>query len=102
MTIVKRKEIDMVKNDFKTIVIFRKFIDQGDVIALFPAEINYPIGNCESYQHVGQHGRADYNHCIDITTAATPKEYKALKRELEGLGYDLDVKKRYVRPRKTT
>jgi hypothetical protein len=84
--------------DNKTIVVFRKFKDRGDIVALFPAEINYPNGNCESYQRVGQHGAANYNHCMKISVAAKPEEYKSLKIELESVvGYDLKVMKRYSR-----
>jgi hypothetical protein len=78
----------------KTKVVFRKFRDGGDLIALFPDEINYPNGNCESYQRIGQHGAADYGHCISITVPAHPFEYKALQKELESIGYDLEIRKR--------
>lgn len=84
------------KDDYKTIVVFRVFKDLGDVVALFPAEIDFPNGGCSSYQHVGQHGAAHYYHCISITRPAKPSEYKALKRELEGLGYNLKIQKRYT------
>jgi hypothetical protein len=91
----------MVKNNFKTIVVFRKFKDQGDIVALFPAEVVDLVGHCNSYQHIGQHGAASYRFCMAITQSVKLKEYRALKQELESLGYDLDVRKRYVRPRKT-
>jgi len=80
----------------KIIVVFRKFKDLGDIIALFPAEINYPNGLCESYQHIGQHSSADYGYCIAKSKPAKPEEYSSLKRELEGLGYNLSIKKKYV------
>lgn len=85
-----------------TIVVFRVFkADQtaNRVLALFPAEANYPDGSCESYQHIGQHSAADYSHCIAITRPATPKEYAPLKRELERIGYTLKVQSRYTRTR---
>lgn len=80
----------------RTVVIFRKFKPHlgGDVIALFPFEINYPDGSCESYQHTGQHGAATYNHCMDITVPCSEVEYSSLKRELESIGYDLVVRRR--------
>jgi hypothetical protein len=85
----------MIKDTHKTVVVFRKF-KEGDVLALFPSEEEaYNGGFCESYQHVGQHSGADYTHCIKITKPAKPSEYAALKRELEGIGYNLDVKLRY-------
>lgn len=85
----------MTKDDFKTVVIFRKFKDRGDVIALFP-EAKAAL-RCGSYMHVGQHGEADYNFIVSKTVLASPKEYRALKTELEGLGYDLNVKSKFLR-----
>jgi hypothetical protein len=84
----------------KTVVVFRKFKDQGDIIALFPNEINDSFGNCLTYMHVGQHGSADYQGLMRTeTVAATPEEYEPLKRELEGIGYNLDIKKRHRVPK---
>lgn len=84
----------MKKDEHKTIVVFRTYRDGGDVLALFPAEV-YNGHLCESYQRIGQHGGADYSHCIKITKPASPSEYASLKRELEGIGYNLNIKKRY-------
>lgn len=78
----------------KTVVVFRKFKDWNDIVALFPEEVNYPDGSCESYQHIGQHGAANYQHCIRTSVPAKPNEYKDLQRELEKIGYDLDIRKR--------
>jgi hypothetical protein len=39
----------MRKDTEKTIVVFRKWKDTQDIIALFPDFINYPDGRCESY-----------------------------------------------------
>jgi hypothetical protein len=79
----------------KTIVVFRVFKDDNSVLALFPEESQYPNGECDSYQHVGQHGAADYKHCIAVTRPAKLSEYAPLKKELELLGYDLSVKTRW-------
>jgi hypothetical protein len=73
-----------------TPVIFRKWKDTGDILALFP----YDLGTdspytCSSYEHVGQHGAADPRGCIQQTKPAKPEEYAALKAELESLGYKL-------------
>jgi len=74
-------------------VIFRKWKDTGDIIAFLPDEpANY--GHVLSYMHIGQHGEADYNHCLNITIPATPEEYKDLLEELQSIGYDLIVRKR--------
>lgn len=78
----------------KTIVVFRKYPD-GGVVALFP-EIREGI-YVGSYGHIGQHGAADYHYVVERTRPATPSEYRALKRELETIGYNLDVRKRHTR-----
>lgn len=82
----------------ETLVIFRKFRDHGDVIALFPEVPWDREGRCSSYQHLGQHGGADYLGCIYLSTPATPYEYAALKRELVERGYKLRIRKRFNRP----
>jgi len=78
----------------ETKVIFRKWGDET-ILALFP-EVPASVSRdtCESYEHVGQHGGADYRHCIRKTKPATPKEYAPLKAELEKIGYCLAVIKR--------
>jgi hypothetical protein len=87
----------MQKDTFKTVVVFRKFKDFGDIVALFPTEAADNNGNCCSYQHAGQHGAADYRFCIRTSVAATSDEYAPLKRELESIGYNLEIKKRFSR-----
>lgn len=80
-----------------TVVVFRKWpkSEGGTVLALFPYE-QASHGLCSSYEHVGQHGGADYAGCIGRTKPAKPEEYAALKRELESAPYhyQLDVRKR--------
>lgn len=81
-----------------TRVIFRKFKDDGAVIALFPdlpGDSN--PATCESYMHVGQHGAAELLGVIyELTFPAGPEQYAALKRELEAppYGYRLQVIRR--------
>lgn len=74
-----------------TKVVFKKFKRGGDVIALFTQEpgTNDP-STCRIYQHVGQHGDMDMRHKSMLTTCP-PKEYAALKAELERIGYTLVV-----------
>jgi len=75
-------------------VIFRKFIG-GNIIALFPEILSDAhFHTCSSYEHVGQHGSADYNHVIQKTKPAVEKEYKDLYNELTKRGYKLKVIKR--------
>lgn len=84
----------MVKDEEKTKVIFRVF-KTGEVIAIFPEELgNSNYWTCNSYMHVGQHGACD-PEIISTTRPASPKEYESLKAELENIGYNLDIKKRY-------
>jgi hypothetical protein len=77
-----------------TKVVFRKWgpAKGGDILALFP-EIPADIHghHCQSYQHIGQHGGADYSLCIGKTAPAAPGEYANLKEELESIGYRLEV-----------
>lgn len=77
-----------------TVVVFRKFRNGGDVIALFPyLPGTNDLSTCSSYQHIGQHGSADYSGCMRASVPATPEEYASLKHELEGapFGYRLQV-----------
>lgn len=81
------------------LVVFRKWrAAPHTVVALFP-EIDAGLSRsggaklCQSYDHVGQHGGANYEHVIRLTTAAKPEEYADLKAELERRGYVLEVRK---------
>lgn len=85
-----------------TPVIFRKWKkrDGGGVLALFPAQCGTnDLYTCGSFEHVGQHGSADPLGVMERTNKALPKEYEALKRELEDppYGYRLKVYKRLQR-----
>jgi hypothetical protein len=74
----------------KTVVIFRK--DRPDksgfhtngVFALMPEIPEDAYGDfCMCYQHIDQHGGADYHHCIRTSRPASPEEYAELKAEME-------------------
>lgn len=71
-----------------TQVIFRKYVSENEIIALFPNENANSNGECGSYMHIGQHSPADYNAVIEHTTAATKEEYTPLYNELVAIGYD--------------
>lgn len=76
-----------------TKVIFRKFPEDGSIIALFPELPGTSDPNsCMSYMHVGQHSPAQPRR---LGIPATPQEYGPLKAELESLGYVLEVVKRF-------
>lgn len=87
----------MKKDDFKTDVIFRKYRVSGEIIALMPHDVIDFEGNVNSYMHVGQHGGADFVGVIAQTIPATQSEYADLQKELEGIGYDVNVCKRINR-----
>ena len=71
-----------------TKVLFRKFLKDGDIIALFPEELWNPSDySIASYMHVGQHGAADYDHIMRITTPANENEYADLLAELKRIGF---------------
>jgi len=72
----------------KETIIFRKWRDNGDVIAVFPewpSAIHF--GEVNSYEHVGQSGGADYDLVISKTVPAKPAEYKELLEELIAKDY---------------
>lgn len=85
----------MEQDKHETLTVFRKFKD-GDVIALFP-DTEWTAETCSSYMRVGQHGGADYQHVLSITTKATPFIYEGLKQELESIGYNLKIRQKWMR-----
>ncbi len=88
-----------MKKEKLTPVVFRVWNARPrDVIALFPA---LAAGNlrylCESYEHFGQHGPADYINCIRKSKLAARKESASLLAELRRIGYKLRIVKRATR-----
>lgn len=84
-----------MKDNHKTVVIFRVWKKEPKtVIALFPEDMNNK-GECQSYEKVGQHGGANYAHCMKSTTPSTPDQHLELFQELESIGYNLEIKKRW-------
>lgn len=76
-------------------MVFRKNEEDGEIIAVFPEIPSTPNpATCLIYAHVGQHANADCRSILRNTAPATPKEYGPLMRELETIGYWLDVRKR--------
>lgn len=73
-----------------TLVAFRRWRDTGSIIALFP-EIPSDINGyfCEAFEHVGQHGGADYHGVVQATRPATEEEAAGLTDELTKIGYNL-------------
>lgn len=80
------------------ITIIRAFKDGGDLVALFPEEQWSGPSDCTSYQIIGQHGAADYAHCLKVTRPATKDETALMVKELKRVGYvGLKVRRRYMR-----
>lgn len=77
-------------------VIFRKTKDSSEIVAIFPYSIADLSGSMTCYAHVGQHSACSVEWYRNHTKMATPKEYAALKKELEGLGYKLEIGKRFL------
>lgn len=69
-------------------VIFRKFKQGGDIIVLFPEQVNKANLTVGSYMHIGQHSDADCTEIIATTIPAKESEYAELLAELKSLGYD--------------
>lgn len=75
-----------------TPVIFRRWPD-GSIIALFPSiPTSYTGRFCQSYERLGGRSVASYLDVISRTTPASPKEYDALRRELESEPYNYQLK----------
>lgn len=102
----------MEKDTEETLVIFRKYKRKHaskyykednipEILALFPEiEATPDKSTCLCYQHVGQHGDANYYYCIhELTVPATSEEYSDLKKELESLGYNLKIREKWIRGR---
>jgi hypothetical protein len=71
------------------------------IIALFPEMESDRTGLINSYEHVGQHGNADYNVVVARTRPVpyNDPEAQELMRELRQIGYDPIMFKRRVRRR---
>jgi hypothetical protein len=79
------------------VVVFRRWRN-GDVIALFPTLPADLSGNhCDAYEHVGQHGGADYVGVIQKTTPCSLNDAADLATELRRIGYRLKPIKRASR-----
>ena len=72
------------------VVVFRRWRDSGDIIALFP-EIPADLYNdlCGAYEHIGQHGGANCWSVIQQTLPVELHEAETLAEELTGIGYNL-------------
>ena len=67
-------------------------INDGDLFAFFP-ELEYheretPIKTC--YAHLGQHSGCHVDYAKE-SVKAHPSQYEPLKKELESIGYNLQI-----------
>ena len=87
----------MKKDKHKTVVIFRIEKDR-QILACFPYEIYSRYTN-ECYAHLGQHSALNWDYLRQTKPCKNPKQYKALKQELESIGYNLTIaqKRNYTR-----
>lgn len=91
----KGQDMNVTKQEVENVV-FRKYPD-GEIVALFPDIPADPHGRYVlGFQHIGQHGGADYDYVVSQTVPATDAEAADLKAELEGpqYGYVLKVCKK--------
>ena len=80
------------------VVVFRRWKDTGSIIALFPELPADIFGRyCDAYEHVGQHGGADFHGVIQQTTPCLPEASADLAAELRTIGYNLRPIKRASR-----
>jgi hypothetical protein len=72
------------------VVVFRRWKSCGSLIALFPEIPSDLYGRyCEAYEHIGQHGGADFHGVIQHTVPVRPEECADLAEELTRIGYHL-------------
>ncbi len=84
----------MKKDKFKTDVIFRKAKEDNQIEAFFPYDIANMKGNITCYAHLGQHSSACYDYLLFRTIPAKEFEFNDLKKELESIGYNLNIIKK--------
>jgi hypothetical protein len=78
-----------------TLVVFRRWRDNGDIIALFPElPADYQGRYCDAYEHIGQHGGACYQGVVEATKPVSLEEAVDLIQELQRIGYRLKPIKR--------
>ena len=75
----------------KTLIRMWTIDEKEELIALFPDIKQYHDRYVLSYQTIGQHGAADYDHIMQNSRDATENEYKDLLNELTGIGYNVEL-----------
>lgn len=76
----------------RVLFVYPLYQDQSrEILALFPENTRIDRGHklCGCYTHNDQHGEAGYFRLRN--KRATKEQYVSLARELENLGYNLDI-----------
>ena len=72
-------------------VVFRRWKDSGEVVAVFPEIPADAEGRqCVTYQCSVEYGAAEYFTLMRATTPAEPEEHADLAHELASLGYHVE------------
>ena len=84
----------MKKDIHKTKVVFliNESDDSEDLFAFFPEEEYHsePSNTKMSYAHIGQHSACVMDYAKE-SRVATKEEYSDLEKELESIGYNLEL-----------
>lgn len=70
-----------------TLVLFRKNLRGGDVVAVFPF-LNAGEGYMTSYAHIGLHSKCSWEYVKEDTKPASTEDYEELRQELLNIGYE--------------
>jgi hypothetical protein len=65
--------------------------EDGHVLAVFPAVKWDRVGNLTCYGHVSQHGPISQEYFSECEVVQNPVDYLQLQKELQNIGYVLDV-----------
>ena len=72
-------------------------IEDDHIVAVFPKERFYPASHSlhreviTAYAHIGQHSACHIEYYKALKPCENELQFKSLKKELEGLGYELKV-----------
>lgn len=86
----------MKKDIHKTKVVFLYNEREKDLFAFFPNEDYNSVSSLTKvcYSHVGQHSACAMDYANE-SRLATKEEYTDLQKELEGIGYNLELSKTF-------
>lgn len=75
----------------KTNIVFRRWNDSKEVIAIFPDSPWGLFNDLTSYMHIGQHGGCSREALEETTQCYNEPDVIALQKELESIGYNLNI-----------